>query len=298
MSVGPLELPRNLVHAASVSPDPGFGQWVAQLPDVVERLAGRWGLELGPPFQPGGHGSWTAPVTDARRADLVLKVGWTHEEAVHEADGLRLWAGRGAVLLQNVLVEDDTTAMLLERARPGVELGQSVPQAQQDEVVAALLRRVWVPPPAGHPFRPLAQMCDAWADGAARAGCPAGLDAGLFQAGLDMFRALPRQSTDDALLVTDLHAGNVLSAEREPWLLLDPKPYVGDRHYDPLQHLVNCQDRLVADPRGLTARMADLGDLDVSRLRQWLFARWVVESAQASPQDLPSLWQVVEALAP
>ena len=35
--------------------------------------------------------------------------------------------------------------------------------SEQDEVVAGLLRRMWVPPPAGHPFRPLSAMCELWA---------------------------------------------------------------------------------------------------------------------------------------
>ncbi len=80
------------------------------------------------------------------------------------------------------------------------------------------------------------------------------------------------------LLATDLHAGNVLAAEREPWLVVDPKPYVGDPTYDLLQHLWNCQARLVADPVGLTDRVAGLVDLDADRLRLWVFARAVVES--------------------
>ena len=41
------------------------------------------------------------------------------------------------------------------------------------------------------------------------------------------------------LLHTDLHAGNVLAAEREPWLAIDPKPYVGDPAYDVTQHIFN-----------------------------------------------------------
>ena len=28
------------------------------------------------------------------------------------------------------------------------------------------------------------------------------------------------------VLFTDLHAGNVLSGQRRPWLLIDPNPYV------------------------------------------------------------------------
>ena len=76
------------------------------------------------------------------------------------------------------------------------------------------------------------------------------------------------------LLCTDLHAENVLAAEREPWLVIDPKPYVGDPTYDPLQHMLNCQQRLHTDPRRLGLCMADLLSLNGERLLFWLFARW------------------------
>jgi streptomycin 6-kinase len=33
------------------------------------------------------------------------------------------------------------------------------------------------------------------------------------------------------LLHHDLHAGNVLSAAREPWLAIDPKPLLGEREF-------------------------------------------------------------------
>ena len=69
----------------------------------------------------------------------------------------------------------------------------------------------------------------------------------------------------------------------EPWLIIDPKPYVGDPTYDPLQHLLNSDRRLHADPAGHTARMADLLELDPVRLRRWLFARCVQESANCPP---------------
>jgi streptomycin 6-kinase len=98
-----------------------------------------------------------------------------------------------------------------------------------------------------------------------------------------LFRGLPADADRAVLLVTDLHAGNVLAAEREPWLVIDPKPYVGDPAYDATQHLLNWAERLHADPAGLANRMADLLAVDPVRLRRWLFARCV----QESPGDPP-----------
>lgn len=89
------------------------------------------------------------------------------------------------------------------------------------------------------------------------------------------------------LVCTDLHASNILAARREPWLAIDPKPY------DELQHLLNCVERVTADPAGAVHRTAGLLDLDADRLRQWLFARSVQEAL-----DQPELWELAALLAP
>jgi streptomycin 6-kinase len=289
---GALTLPDNLVHAAGRSRNDGRRDWIDRLPGIVAGLAERWQLQPGEPFQPGGETAWVAPARGPAGEDLVLKVGWAHPEAEHEADGLRAWTGEGAVVLHADDREGDTAALLLERCRPGTELGQAVPEEAQDEVVAGLLRRLWRTPGRGHPFRPLREMCDAWAD--QREDRPGTrLDPGLAREGLALFRSLPADADRAVLLVTDLHAGNVLAAEREPWLVIDPKPYVGDPAYDPLQHLLNCPDRLSADPGALADRMADLCGVGRDRLRLWLFARCVVESPW-----WPGLAEVARRLAP
>ncbi len=100
-------------------------------------------------------------------------------------------------------------------------------------------------------------------------------------------------SDSRVLLCTDLHGDNILAAQRAPWLVIDPKPYVGDPAYDVLQHMLNCEDRLAADPDGLAARMAGLAGLDAARVRQWLFARSVQESVGS-----PLMRQVARTLAP
>lgn len=119
------------------------------------------------------------------------------------------------------------------------------------------------------------------------------LDPRLARAGVDLFRELPATATDQVLLCTDLHAGNVLAAAREPWLAIDPKPYVGDPAYDVLRHMLNCDERLAADPHGLARRMAGLLGLDPARVLLWLFARCVQESP-----EWPELAEVARRVAP
>jgi streptomycin 6-kinase len=207
-------------------------------------------------------------------------VGWRHPEAEHEADALRLWNGRGAVRLHAAHACGSTSALLIERCVPGTTLGGSVPEQEQHRVVADLLSTLWTTPPPGHPFRPLREMCDMWADGVevALPGRGAHIDPGLARESITIFRTFPESCSVEVLLCTDLHAGNVLASRREPWLAVDPKPYVGDPAYDVTQHLLNCEKSLLADPLGLTRHMADLLGLDPARVRAWQFARCVMES--------------------
>jgi len=139
---------------------------------------------------------------------VVLKVGWRHDEALHEAEGLRAWSGAGAVRLLDARTFDQTSALLREACGPGTPLSDR-PEREQDVVVADLLSQLWITPPAGHPFRTLQSMCDGWADEleTRQAGdCGPELDPGVVFAGLALFRDLPRTAEQRVLLCTDLHA--------------------------------------------------------------------------------------------
>jgi streptomycin 6-kinase len=290
-------VPRYLAQTAARQP--GMREWINGLPGFVADLADQWSLSVGDPFEPGGQCSWTAPVTGPTGAELVLKVGFRFPggEERDEAAGLRTWDGNGAVRLHAASASESVCALLIERCVPGTQLGQVLAEPEQDLVVAELLRRLWEQPHAGYPFRPLVQMCRAWADEFeaeyATAGAACRIDPGLARAGIALFQELPATADREVLLCTDLHGDNILAAQREPWLVIDPKPYVGDPAYDVLQHMLNCEDRLAADPAALAARMAGLAGLDAARVRQWLFAR----SVQESPCS-PLMCQVARRLAP
>jgi len=115
-------------------------------------------------------------------------------------------------------------------------------------------------------------------------------DVGLVREGLQLFEELPRNATRKVLLAPDLHAGNVVRAEREPWLVIDPKPFVGDPAYDTTQHLFNCRGRLRLDPDRTIRRFADLAGIGYERVRLWMFARAAAEPRNDwSNGDLVSL---------
>jgi streptomycin 6-kinase len=229
----------------------------------------------------------------------VLKVGFRSPrgEERDEAAGLRLWDGNGAVRLHAAHRSESAYGLLMERCIPGTPLGQRLPEPEQDKVVSGLLRKLWAQPPAACQFRPLGQMCAAWADKFEREYAAATaadrIDPGLARTGIALFRELPETTDSQVLLCTDLHGDNILAAQRAPWLVIDPKPYVGDPAYDLLQHMLNCEGRLAADPSALANRMACLAGIDPGRVRRWLFARSVQESIGS-----PLMRQVARRLAP
>jgi streptomycin 6-kinase len=188
-----LRPPSELVDSVAGDPTPERRKWLARLPGTVQEPAQRWSLRLGQPYQPGGRSAWVAPVVDAAGRDLVLKVGWWHDEAAHEAEGLRAWAGGGAVRLHAAEVSGQTSALLLERCRPGTALAVLEPEPVQDVVIAELLRRLWITPPAGHPFRPLQEMCTAWASEFTERveASPGSCDPGMARTAVEVIRLLP-----------------------------------------------------------------------------------------------------------
>jgi streptomycin 6-kinase len=279
---------------AACSGEPEGGAWLARLPNTLRDLERRWSLSLGTPFDmTEGSCSWVAPVLIAGVVPAVLKMALPHMEGEHEAEGLAFWDGEPTVRLLASGGPPRARALLLERCEPGTPL-RALPGAEQDLEIARLLTRLWRPPAAGHPFRPLSAMIAHWCE-ETRAQAPHWPDAGLVRAGLEAFAELTRSVTANVLLATDLHAGNVLRAQRRPWLVIDPKPFVGDPAYDATQHLLNCAARVRAHPDTLE-RFADLAGVGRERVRLWTFARAAAEPREDWRHD--PLGVLARAIAP
>jgi len=249
--------------------------WLAHLPELLTRLRERWQLTLSltEPFD-GVEGScaWVAPCLRADGSEAVLKVSLPHFEAEHEIEGLRFWAGDPTVRL----LEADAPrgAFLVERCLPGTPL-RVQPEIEQDRVIAALLQRLWRIPTPPRPFRPLSAMLSQWSAEAQARPSP---HSALVAEGAAAIAELLRDRSNESVLATDLHAGNVLAAARRPWLVIDPKPFVGDRAYDATKHLLNCRARLAKAPRATLTRFSDLLEVDAERVRGWLFARLALDA--------------------
>jgi len=253
--------------------------WLKLLPGLVENACARWRLEVsGPPYL-GGVCGWVAPVLRADGSPAVLKITWPHPEAATEPAALRWWDGAGSIRL---LAEHlDEWAMLLEACVPGTPLRETeVPTADGLKIAAEVLTGLWSRGIPADPaiFDAMPQVCDRWADTAAlradRHGAELqrlGADPGILTLGIDLLRSLPRSADRQVVVHGDFNPGNVLAAERAPFLAIDPKPMLGDPAYDPWQ--------LVAQ-LGWPFRRSDAADVVAERIR------WLADRLDLAPERI------------
>jgi streptomycin 6-kinase len=184
----------------------------------VNELVERWELELGEPYPPGAAG-YAVRATLPDGTPAVLKISNPHREAEQEADALERWNGDGAVRLLGR--DDECHALLLERCEPGTFLSES-PEAL--DVLIGLLPRLWK---NADGFHTLADEAARWADDL-RCECS---DRSLLEPALHYIRELAPTQGEQVLAHQDLHGENVLAAQREPWLVIDPKPLAAEREF-------------------------------------------------------------------
>jgi streptomycin 6-kinase len=211
----------------------------------------------------------------------ALKLIWPHHESEHEAEALELWDGEGAVRL--LRRNADGTALLLERCDPGAFLSTLELDAALD-VYVALLPRLWKT--AGAPFHTLEEEALLWLESLPREWEQAGrpFERALVDVALEAIDELAPTQGEQVLLHQDLHALNVLSAEREPWLAIDPKPLVGEREFGiaPVvrgAELRHGRDEVLHRLNRLTVEL----ELDSERARGWCLAQtiaWGVDVPQ------------------
>lgn len=247
-------------------------RWLSSLPERVAELERAWGLRLGAAFDHRGAASWVAPAEQEDGSPAVLKVGMPHIEARYETDALRLLDGQGTVRL--LRASDDGFSLLLERCNPGTDLW-SMNTEERDAVACEILPRLWREPEASAPFLPLTQLVSRWSKEIPPMAAGRGYDIGTVAAVLERGRALASTQPRCTLLHGDFHPGNVLAAQRQPWLVIDPKPFLGDPAFDLAQWFYNRYFQVgqsadaVAILREEMGRFAEKLNLDASRIAGW-----------------------------
>jgi streptomycin 6-kinase len=208
----------------------------------------------------------------------VLKVG--HCE--HEHLVLRRWSGDGAARL--LRADPHRHALLLERLRP--ESLDSVSDIEASDVVASLYRRLHVPTMPQLPS--LSALLVQWADEFAALPRSAAIPHRLVEQAATLCRDLSTEP-DSVVLHGNLHYGNVLAADREPWLAVSPQPINGDPAYEVAPMLWHRWDELADKVRfGVQRRffaLVDAAGFDEHLARAYAVIR-VVRAATQDPANL------------
>ena len=268
--------------------------WLKRLPILLAECAARWSLYILPPFEHLTY-NYVAPAVRADGTDVVLKAGVPNPELFTEIAALRIFGGHGIVQLLDADLERG--ALLLERLKPGATLLTVADDEQAISIAARVMRELWKPAPPEHPFPTIA----TWARGFERLrkqfdGGTGPFPKHLVERAESIYREFTASMTGPMLLHGDLHHENILSAERQPWLALDPKGVIGEPEYEVGALLRNRIPSLLDDPhvgRILARRVDQLAEeLGFARARiiGWGMAQAVL-SAWWSFEDHGHSWE-------
>lgn len=264
--------------------------FLERLPELLEDCARRWGATILPPF-PNLSFNYAAPAILPDGTTAVVKIGVPHAELRTEIAALRLYAGDGCARLLDA--DPERGYLLLERLQPGTMLSTLADDEEATAIAAKVMRRLWRPVPTEHHFPGIAdwfvglrELREEFDGGTGP--FPPRLVEEAERLAADLFSSL----ASPVVLHGDLHHFNILAAEREPWLAIDPKGVIGEPAYEvgalmrnPHPSVIeNSRPSLIElpDPLGTLERrltiLAEILELDRARLRAWTVAQGVLSA--------------------
>lgn len=280
----PFEIPTTFLAFASRGSH--FAHWLEGLPALVRGVVKDWDLTYdGPPLH--GYGALVVPVRTAGGRSAMLKLNLPHDEAQHEHLALEAWRGNGTVRLLGA--DPHRWALLLERLHSNEDLTK-MSDVAACEVVAGFYERLHVL--ALPQLRTLSSYLERWTDDLVRLPRDAPVPRRLVERAISLGRELVSQpSTNGTMVHGDLHYFNVLAADREPWLVIDPKPMSGNPHYEVAPMLWNRWEEAVGsgNVRDAVRRrfhtLIEIARLDEDLARDWVIVRevhnalWTIQDA-------------------
>jgi streptomycin 6-kinase len=275
-----LRLPQAVLDMRDRGED--WAAWVDRLPALATGLLDEWDLTVDVALM-NGFCSLVVPVVtaDGERAALKLHTDADADESEFEALALQRWHGDGTVLL--LRADPRRWALLLERLHTRDLL--TVGDTEACEIVAGLYGRIHVP--ALPQLRTLTSYVERWTDDLVALPNDVPIPRRMREQCVSLARDLVADPASVGRNIHgDLHHKNVLAGDREPWLVIDPKPMSGDPHYEPAPMLWNRWEDIVAgDARSNLRRrfhtLVDVAGLDEDRARDWVVVRMILNASWA-----------------
>ncbi len=248
--------------------------WLERLPELVACCEQLWDLRPAEPLIDEFvwmKANYIVPAVRSDGTEVVLKVMESPQTFACELEALELSGNEGCV---EILASDrKLQTLMLERVRPGIPLAQQPDDEQNTRIAARVMQKLWRPAPAEHGLQTVEEQIASLARLRQRFDGGTGpVPEGWVARAEEAFEELLATSQGPVILHGDLHHWNILSAEREPWLAIDPHGKVGDRGYDIVSYLSNKPSRSCdgTDDKRLMSRRADILAEELGMIREWV----------------------------
>lgn len=254
------------------------GLWLNDLPHIIESLSENWQIKVDKPFENLSY-NFVAPCICADDSEAVVKIAvpLNNSEIFNEAKYLQILDGKGTVKVLNF--DKERRAMLLEKLSPGKHLKEIFVGNEQAavEVAAVLIRKLRRKPSACSEFI----LLEVWFENFFKRALNTEFPQEYLRKTQEIFYEF-NNSSPKFLLHGDLHHENILSAERESFLAIDPKGIIGEigfetsaflnNHLDWLADDLNLHEKLIK----AVAHFSESFEIKPRDLYKWAFAQMVL----------------------
>jgi streptomycin 6-kinase len=293
---------REFAHRIAATFGSDGDEWLNALPSILEEVSEKWSLTLQAPFEDMAY-NYVAPATCDDDTDVVLKVGVPNPELQTEIIALGQFKGKGAVRLLET--EPNLGAMLLERLNPG----EALFHLNDDEHATREAIKVMTSLHEASPDDENLPTVADWAKGLKRLrttfkGGTGPFPRHLVELAEGILGDLLPSMDNSVLLHGDLHHWNILSAERAPWLAIDPKGVIGEVAYEsgawirnPFPDILEWSNAREVIKRRIDQFAMDLA-LDRDRISGWSLVQLVLAAWWSYEEGDPDLekWLAIAEL--
>lgn len=266
-------------------------KWLNSFGELIRYCEAKWRLRILHPYELSFN--YVAAVRLENETEASLKLCVPNKESRSEEQALRCYDGKGAVRV--IASEPDRGILLMESVKPGYTLHKLQDDTEAMLAAAHIMKRLWRPaPPGTNAFPSVA----GWTEGLSRLrriynGGTGPLPERMVALAENTFEQLLHTAGTQLLLHGDLHHGNILAGEREPWISIDPKGIIGEAEYEVCALLTNNlpESDQIGILRNRVNVLSSALQLDRSRILKWalsfgvLSAFWCIEDSVGDPMQ-------------
>jgi len=279
-----MQIPHNFIHNASNNFGEAGVDWVNKLPNYVSRCQRAWRLaDLHPAENLSINLIYYAQ--SKTFGDVVLKLQGPHAERQTEIAALQLLAGPNVCKLH--AVDQEISALLLERILPGGNLRALKDKEEQLEIGAELVAQLPVQIDGTHGLPTYRHWISNAIEIILPKFNPDQRLTRLMKRADKIFSEICPPGSPQYLLHGDLHHDNILQSDQHGWKIIDPHGVIGPPFMESARFI---QNHIMGKNNGLQfEKLNDIVSFFASRLGQ---PRKLIGSAVFILHALSTCWDV------